>query len=369
LSSKPNTAEKIRSVSLAIAFVATIVAILGWILAQDLLLISGTGICVAVILPIILPAIQRGFMNSPLGRNAHITLACFLGGVMLLLWGRISRVDDAFWTWFNGLRWEAWGAVGQILIAILAVWVAWRQNEISEKLTGQQNLITQQQTIDNYFQGISELVLDPQGQLEDWPLERAIAQARTAALFGSVDPDGRAKILRFLSSANLLTPLKRDGLLGRAILDGAGGYVTDLDGGVRVVSLGTMLAGKDISKTDVRFCDLSGCNLLKTNLSGCNLTGADLSGAILAKANLMSADLNRVVFFHGKVETASPRDRAQVPNFTTGAFSGAVIEEANFSNVEDLSPENRQYLCTWGGTKTRRSIPGGCKNIPNLLGR
>lgn len=369
MNSNPSTAEKYRSIFLAIASVAALIALAGGFLAQDLLLWSGTAICIVIILPIILPAIQRGFMNSPLGRNVHITLACFLAAVLILLWGRISQFDDTFWTWFNSLRWEAWGAVGQILIAILAVWVAWRQNEISEKLTGQQNLITQQQTIDNYFQGISELVLDPQGQLEDWPLERAIAQARTAALFGSVDSDGRAKILRFLSSANLLTPLKRDGLLGRAILDGSGGYVVDLEHGVRVISLGTMLAGKDISKTDLRFCDLSGCNLLKANLSGCNLTGADFSGAILAKANLKSADLNRVILFHGKVETASPRDRAQVPNFITGEFSGAVVEEADFSNAEDLSAENRQYLCAWSGSKTRRSMPGGCKNIPNLLGR
>jgi uncharacterized protein YjbI with pentapeptide repeats len=369
LNSNPSAAEKFRTVCLAIASVALLVAVAGWLLAQELLLWSGSGICLVVILPILLPAIQRGFMNSPLGRNAHLTLASVLAAVLLLLWGRISRVDDAFWTWFNGLQWEAWGAVGQILIAILAVWVAWRQNEISEKLTGQQNLITQQQTIDTYFQGISDLILDPQGQLEDWPLERAIAQARTAALFGSVDADGKAKILRFLSSANLLTPLKRDGLLGRAILDGSGGYVVDLEHGVRVIGLGTMLAAKDISRTDVRFCDLSGSNLLKANLNGCNLTGSDLSGAILAKASLRSADLNRVILFYGNVETASPRDRTQIPDFQTGAFSGAVVEEADFSRVEDLSPENRQYLCAWGGSKTRSTIPGGCKNVPNLLGR
>jgi len=74
--------------------------------------------------------------------------------------------------------------IQQILIAVIAVYVAWRQYIISRDLTiqqnlltVQQNLITQQQTIDSAFQGISDLVW-MEGLLEDWPQERAIAEGR-----------------------------------------------------------------------------------------------------------------------------------------------------------------------------------------------
>jgi uncharacterized protein YjbI with pentapeptide repeats len=333
-----------------------------WVLAA--LAIAGV-----MIVPILVPAIQRALANSPLGKHWDVSLSLAIAVAILVIFGTLTKLDDAFWVWVNSLRWDALGAVGQILIAILAVWVAWRQNEISEKLTGQQNSITQQQTIDTYFQGISDLILDPQGQMEDWPLERAIAQARTSALLGSSDPDGRAKIIRFLSSANLLAPLKRDGLLGRAILDGSGGYLVDLERGVRVINLGLMLAGKDISKSDLRYVDLTGANFIKTNFSECNLTGADFGGAILCRANLRNTDLSKVSFFYGDIATASPRDRNYLPNFETGEFTGAVVEEADFNNAQDLSEENRQYLCAWGGNKTRRTIRGGCQGVPNLLGR
>ncbi len=356
-----------KSFLLSIASVATAIAITGIFSDRERLTWVGIIITGLTASPILLPAIQRSVANSPLGKHWEVTLSLILTGIILLVLVHLTGWDSAFSDWFNSLRWDALGAVGQILIAILAVWVAWRQNEISEKLTGQQNAITQQQTIDAYFQGISDLVLDDQGQMEDWPLERAIAQARTSALLGGADAEGKAKIVRFLSSANLLTPLKRDGLLGRAILDGSGGYMVDLSSGVRVINLGMMLAGKDVTHTDLRFCDLSGANLIKTDLSGCNLTGANLSGALLAKSKLRATDLSRVKLFYGNVATASPRDRTAIPNFETGQYTGAVVEEADFSNSIDLSEENRQYLCAWGGPKTRKTIPGGCGNYPNRL--
>ncbi|MFN5965273.1 MAG: pentapeptide repeat-containing protein, partial [Pseudanabaena sp.] len=231
------------------ATIATFAAITAMYFEQDELVYISLGIISVIILPILLPPLLTTIANSPLGKHWDLTISSLIGSSAMLIAAHVTQFDAAFSRWFDSLKWEALGAVGQILIAILAVWVAWRQNQISEELTGQQNVITQQQTIDAYFQGISDLVLDPQGQLEDWPLERAIAQARTAALLGGCDADGRAKIVRFLSSANLLTPLKRDGLLGRPILDGTGGYVVDLANGVRVVNLGMMLAGRDICNT------------------------------------------------------------------------------------------------------------------------
>ncbi len=288
----------------------------------------------------------------------------------LSIWGK--RVD-----WQASEAIAGWvGALGEIFIAILAVYIAWQQYVISRdltleqnRLTNQQNIITQQQTIDTYFQGISELALDDEGFLEDWPQEQAFAEARTAALLGSIDAGGKAKVLRFLSQSKLLTPLRRDRRLGRPILNGDGGYEEDRPYGIRVIDLGVMLAGADLSGSDLRWTDLSEANLVKTNLSGCDLVKANLARSILYEANLVGADLKAVRLFYGPVETASPRSRTEPPDYLSGAHTGAVVQNVDFTDVQNLSEEQRQYCCAWGGEKTRATIPGGCQDIPNQLGR
>lgn len=342
------------------------------LLREDLIL-TGTLIFSLFTLPILLPFLYTIFRKSPLGIHWDVTLASTLTFMTLFLIGSYTKFDNKFWEWVAKLDWEkgvpgAIGAAGQVVIAILAVWVAGRQNEITEKLTTQQNVITQQQTIDAYFQGISELILDEEGQMEDWPLERVIAEARTAALLASVDAGGKAKVIRFLSSANLLTPLRRDGMLGRPILDGSGGYVVDLESGVRVINLGSMLTGKDLSYTDLRRAVFTGANLARVNFEGCNLAGADFTGAILLMSNFRGADLTGASFFYGdNVNVATPRSRTVAPNFQTGAQTGAVVEGVDLNGAVGISPEQRQYLCAWGGAETRRTIPGGCRAVPNLL--
>ena len=270
------------------------------------------------------------------------------------------------WDAFGALA-ELFGAIGQIMVAFLALYVAWRQYVISRDLTTQQNRITQQQTIDAYFQGISDLILDEEGLLEDWPPERAIAEGRTASILTGLNAEGKAKIIRFLSSARLLTPLKRDRRLGRPIFDGLGGYEEDIEYGVRVIDLGSMLANADLSLTDLRNTDLSDANLVNANLQGCDFHRANLARSILYGANLQGADLYRIRLFYGTTEQAKPRDRIHPPNYATGAYTGAVVENADLTGAQNVTEEQRQYFCMWGGEKTRGTVPGGCGDIPNKL--
>ncbi|AFZ52792.1 pentapeptide repeat-containing protein [Cyanobacterium aponinum] len=283
-------------------------------------------------------------------------------------------VYHAVGNWLNQFKydefgsWADWvGALGQIMIAVLAVYVAWQQYVISKDLTIQQNRITQQQTIDAYFQGLSELVLGPDGLLEDWPQERAIAEGRTAAILSSVDGSGKAKILRFLSRSRLITPLKRDSHLGRPILDGSGGYAEDREFGMRVINLGVVLAGCNLMGQDLRWTDLSEANMVRTDLSKADLVKTNLARTILYEADLQGADMKGVRLFYGDFHSASPRSRTQAPNFETGEYTGAVIEKVNFTGVKNLSEENRYYCCCWGGEYTRSTIPGGCLGIPDCL--
>ena len=366
-----------------ITLVAIALIFLGLALDNFLIGILGTLLALLLSIAVIWPWLQVVLTKffSPQERSLFVA---FLGAVAALIGlFKFTGVSRRLTAWGSQINWDAsgslaeWiGALGQILIAVLAVYVAWRQYIISRDLTiqqnlltVQQNLITQQQTIDAYFQGISDLVLDEQGLLEDWPQERAIAEGRTAAIFSSVDGRGKAKIIRFLSRSNLLTPLKRDFRLGRAILNGSGGYEEDRVLGVRVIDLGVMLAGADLSGTDLRWTDLSEANLIHANLSRCDLVKTNLSRSILYDVQLVGADFKGTRLFYGSAETASPRSRTEPPNYKTGEHTGAVVENADLTDVQQMSESVRYYCCAWGGSKTRATIPGGCEEIPNKLGR
>jgi uncharacterized protein YjbI with pentapeptide repeats len=359
----------------AVTLVAVAVIFMGLIVDSVWLILAGSLVATVVSLRLMWPFFEQLLAElSPQQQSLVIAIPSIFMGLFGLM--QITGLNRAVLTWGLGLRWDVLGALGdflgalgQIFIAFLALFVAWRQYVISRDLTLQQNLITQQQTIDSYFQGISELVLDDEGLLEDWPQERIIAEARTAAILSSVDAGGKAKVIRFLSRSRLLTPLRRDNRLGRAILDGRGGYEEDRAYGTRVIDLGAMLALADLGSTDLRWADLSEANLIRANLQSCDLVKTNFSRTILCDANLAGADLMGARLFYGDLQTATPRTRTGIPDYATGANTGAVVEGIDLTGVQRLSAEQHWYCCAWGGTATRATVPGGCGDIPNLLGR
>lgn len=359
-----------------IILTAIAILILGLTIDNFWLGMSGALVALVVSLQEILPTLRK-WLNDFLPPPQRSQVVAFIG-IIIAIAGLLKFLgfyqDVGNWLaqakWDEFGSWAEWiGALGQIMIAILAVYIAWRQYVISKDLTIQQNLITQQQTIDAYFQGISELALDDEGLLEDWPQERAFCEGRTAAILSSVDANGKAKVLRFLSQSRLLTPLRRDNHLGRPMLDGQGGYQEDRANGVRVIDLNVMLAGVNISATDLRWTELSDANMVRINLSCCDLAHSNLARSILYEANLAGADIKGAQFFYGSVETASPRSRTHLPDYRTGAYTGAVVEGANFTGILRLNEQQRYYCCAWCGTASRNTIPGGCEGIPNKLGR
>ncbi|KGF74013.1 hypothetical protein DO97_00350 [Neosynechococcus sphagnicola sy1] len=357
--------------------IASLVLLLGLVLDNQWVIGAGMLVNLLVALKVLWRPLVWVFIAMVTQQQNTIPVA--IVGVLLSFVGYQHFRGHLQWLGqqYTELNWDAIGAigegiigaVGQILIALLALWVAWRQYIIEKELTTQQNRITQQQTIDTYFQGISDLVMDDEGLLEDWPLERAIAEGRTAAILSSVDGNGKAKILRFLSHSRLLTPLKRDRRLGRPILDGTGGYAEDRLHGIRVIDLRVMLAKADLSYNDLRWTDLSDSNLIEANLNQCDLVKANLARTILFNASLQGTDLEGARLFYGNLKEASPRSRTHPPDYETGAYTGAVVENADFTSVRKMSEEQRYYCCAWGGSKTRSTIPGGCEGIPNQLGR
>ncbi|AFY38606.1 pentapeptide repeat protein [[Leptolyngbya] sp. PCC 7376] len=359
-----------------LVFTAVGVMVIGLLSNWLWLGLSGTLVTLLLSLKIILPSVKE-WLSTFLTAQERKTLIGFIAfAIAIAGLFKFLGVYALVGYWLNQIKWDefgSWadwvGALGQIMIAVLAVYVAWEQYVISRDLTIQQNRITQQQTIDTYFQGISELALNEEGLLEDWPQERSIAEGRTAAILSSVDAGGKAKILRFLSQSRLLTPLRRDGRLGRPIFDGTGGYQEDRLSGVRVIDLGVMLAGTDLHTMDLRWTDLSEANMVRANLQGCDLVRANLARTILVDANLKNADLKGTILFYGSFDAASPRVKNQRPDYRTGEFTGAVVEDVDFTNVKRMSEEQRYYCCSWCGEKARGTIPGGCDGIPNRLNR
>jgi uncharacterized protein YjbI with pentapeptide repeats len=383
----PPTAQVLAGIWKASPSVAVLtgaaISLLGLAINSPWLGLSGAFLALLVSAVIIWPAVLSLLAQLLPPHRSSLVVATVGIAVATLSFLKFLGFSERLVTWSRQIQWDAFGslaewfgALGQILIAILAVYIAWQQYVISRdltleqnRLTSQQNTLTQQQTIDAYFQGISDLALDDEGLLEDWPQERAFCEGRTAAILSSVDAAGKAKVLRFLSQSRLLTPLKRDRHLGRPILNGNGGYEEDRDSGVRVIDLGVMLAGADVSGTDLRWTELSDANLIRANLSRCDLVKANLARTILYEANLAGADIKGARLFYGDPKTATPRSRTELPDYNTGEHTGAVIENADFSDAQRLSEDQRYYCCAWGGSKTRATIPGGCQGIPNKLGR
>jgi hypothetical protein len=275
---RPKDEEPPPPPRMAILLMAIALMLLGLIINNFWIGMAASIVALAISIQLLWQPGRRLFTELIPENERAVIFGSVFGVIALLGFFQFSGVYRWIGGILGGIGWdiigtlgEFFGALGQILIAVLAAYIAWRQYVISRDLTIQQNIITQQQTIDTYFQGVSDLILDDEGLLEDWPQERAIAEGRTAAILGSVDAAGKAKIIRFLSRAKLLSPLRRDCRLGRPILDGQGGYQEDRSDGVRVIDLGVMLAGADLSGSDLRWTDLSEANLIRANLTRCDL--------------------------------------------------------------------------------------------------
>ncbi|WP_094554672.1 pentapeptide repeat-containing protein [Synechococcus sp. 1G10] len=366
--------KELPALQLLLAASATLAAlVLGW----SWLALLGGLLTLALSLWQLLPPLWvmlRSRLEEPATVQTLALLGLVLGVVAITIalgwWQPLVAVyRSGDWNAIGALGEGVIGAFGQILVAFVALVIAWRQFVVDQRLTTQQNRITQAQTIDSFMQGLSELISDEDGLLEDWPLERMLAEGRLAAVFGSIDGEGKAKILRFLAHARLLTPLRRDQRLGRAILDGDGNYEVDRLDGVPVIHLHQMLRGVDLSGVDLRGVDFNAADLGGVNLRGADLADANLAGVNLSGADLDGARLERTRFFYGTAEAASPADPRTQADFAVGAGTGAIVENANLSDLRQLDAETRLYLASWGGSRTRQSLSGSLKAIPSKLER
>ena len=351
--------------------------LVGLAIGNRLLSIAAAGLLGLLALGLLLPALLR-LAQKQLGEVSSLRVLALLGLLLasITLPLALGWLDPYLQLWRQA-NWEAIGAIGegvvgafgQVMVALVALLVAWQQVRVDLRLTGQQNRITQAQTIDNFIQGISQMIVDEEGLLEDWPMERLLAEGRLAAVLASIDADGKARILRFLSHSLLLSPLRRDMRLGRAILNGQGSYELDWQAGVPVVRLHAMLRGADLSRCDLRGVDLHDADLRGTNFSGSDLSDARLMGSDLSGANLEQCCLDGTRFFFGRPQTATPVSVETDRDLVTGAGSGAIVQQINLRGARRLDPQQHYYLASWSGKRSRATLPGGTRGVTSQLDR
>lgn len=153
-----------------------------------------------------------------------------------------------------------------------------------------------QQTLDDYFAYISELLLD--NHLSDASganLARELARTRTLTALRLLDGKRKAQVLQFLYEARLIDAEPviqlngadfRGALLNEATLSRA-----ELRG---VYFSGASIRYATLVGADFRGSDFSDANFNASNLTNARLVQANLDGADLRTATLTNADLSEV---------------------------------------------------------------------------
>jgi uncharacterized protein YjbI with pentapeptide repeats len=302
------------------------------------------------------------------------------------------------WDTFDAIG-EFIGAVGSLVIACIVAYIAVRQwldgrrfdrerRELTEEIERknevakqEQERIIRAQSLDAYFDGISNLLLRDGAFGET---ARNLTKGRTDAILKVLKSDEKRNLVAFLYGSGLITldgdnslpvvglsgsdlsgvelsgsTLRKASLsmvnlrgaqiseadldeadlrgadLREADLRGADLSRANLHGAVAAAAnlSGVDLSEADMSGADLRGGDFSGADLSGSNLSGANLRGADLSGADLRGANLSGANLREAIL------TDANLLEARLTNLIS-------IDSADFTEVMNLAAETRGYLCS-----------------------
>ncbi|MGK7897379.1 MAG: pentapeptide repeat-containing protein [Xenococcus sp. (in: cyanobacteria)] len=155
------------------------------------------------------------------------------------------------------------------------------------------------------------------------------------------------------------------------------------------------LKSSNLDRANLMNTDLGFALLAHSSLNNAILVNANLAGANLQEATLRGANLEGVTLFDGELSSALPvsfsRTWKSVTIDTTplvdGTYidqlnvemcadgetyvtflllegNGANVENADFTDAKNLSEENIDYICRWGGEYTRSTLGTKCDAIP-----
>ena len=158
-----------------------------------------------------------------------------------------------------------------------------------------------------------------------------------------------------LTQSNLLRVNLSQAKLGSAMLQKAELMKTNLsEADLNAANLN----GANLVLANLRKANLVKANLRDTNLAAANLRDAILDGADLSQADLRSAEMHLTNLSNANLNTANLTAAKLVlieftgTNFNGANFRNAIVENigsieaADFTNVLNLAPNVRKYLCT-----------------------
>ena len=281
----------------------------------------------------------------------------FLVGILIIGALTVWAVNVPLWPEWTGLNHKsAWDLADLLIVPLALAVIAYffnkteRENEreladerrareiklAKEERENESELAEkriQETALQNYFDKMTELLLEPNNLRDSEPKSevRSIARARTLTVLRSLNGVRKGSVLQFLYESNLIndsSPIVgmrgadlAGANLGGANLEGANLEEANLEGANLEV---TILAKAKLAKANLAGATLTGATLAQADLAGVTLTGANLQRTILIGANLTGAILRG----------ANLRDVLLTGATLTGAkLAGANLEEAILEGV------------------------------------
>ena len=236
------------------------------------------------------------------------------------LWGWTQFGEKKLWDWLQLLS----ALAIPVVLTVAGFWFTSQQQkhqqDIEDQRAAAERNIEEQRAQDAalqaYLDQMSVLLLEKnlRDSKEDSEVRR-LARARTLTVLGTLSPDRKGSVVRFLYESALIHK------------------------GNPIVDLGTAdLSNADLSLFDLSDVDLSDANLSDANLKTAILSDADLSTAVLrdtdlSNADLSDADLRFADLSHADLCCSTDLSRADLSSATLGSadLSGATLHDANLS--------------------------------------
>jgi uncharacterized protein YjbI with pentapeptide repeats len=217
------------------------------------------------------------------------------------------------WTGLGGKT--LWDWIGLLIVPLmLGVGGLWFTEEQKQREEEARNERSQDEALQSYLDQMSQLLIDTEGtrlrKLEPDEDVRNLMRARTITALAMLDASRKARVVRYLVEADLIT---RE----NPVID-----LRDTD--LRGVDLkGIDLNHRNLSGVYLTEANLSEANLRDVNLSGATLTDATLSDATITDTNLTDADLSGADLTYAELSNT--------------ALSGADLSGADLRDAQGLT--------------------------------
>lgn len=242
------------------------------------------------------------------------------------------------WTGFNGFQspsdWQPaktlWDWMELLLVPlILAIGGYWWNS--SERKQEREIALNQlrDKNLQEYLQRVTSLLAEGKLDGKDSVPVRQVLRAQTLMVFGLLDGDRKALLVRFLYDAKLILAPNPIIDLSQASLDEANFAKKKILKGINEGFRPAHLEKANLNRVDLNNANLDSADLKDAQLHVARLTNADLSNANLENANLQVASLERANLLCANLKNANLKGALLLgANLNSADLSGADLSGA-----------------------------------------